>query len=87
VSTPGPDIVFNAGSWFIRSDDGQPHMTGWGLTRRFDGLAICPRCRALVFQDDDPIWRGNQTAHERWHADTDHPIPSDLIHHFMKPQP
>jgi hypothetical protein len=82
--------MFGAGKWFMRSDDGQPHMAGWGLTAikteptgsRFDtgwvGLAICPRCFALTFQDDNRVWRGNQMAHERWHAATDHPIPDDL---------
>jgi hypothetical protein len=75
-----------SGDWFIRSDDGRPHLVGWGLTaiktepmgrdgNGWTGLAICPRCHALTFQDDDPVWPGNMTAHERWHAATDYPIP------------
>ena len=79
----------NAGQWFIRSDDGRPHLSGWGLTAfkteatgksddGWRGLAICPRCHAIVFPDDEPVWRGNQTAHEQWHAATDYPIPKDL---------
>ena len=77
--------------WFIRADDNQPHFAGWMLTaikclptgsrgnNGWVGLAVCPRCHAVVFQDDESVYRGQQSAHERWHAATDYPIPQALL--------
>ena len=78
--------------WYVmKSGDraGQPHMTGWKMSAikgeatgvGDDGwlsYGICPRCRALVLTDDQHAYGDQQWEHERWHAETDWPIPSDL---------
>lgn len=73
---------------------GEVHMRGWMLTalrlvpdgsREYDrmhgwlALAICPRCAALVFADDNHAHGDKKTAHEQWHAATDWPVPAALL--------
>jgi hypothetical protein len=61
------------GDWFTLVAGQHPHLVGWSLTA-LDGrpVAVCPVCHALVFADAD------MRAHERWHANSDHPIPETL---------
>lgn len=76
-------------AWFIRSDDGKPHFSGWMCTAikteptglRDSGwlaLSVCPVCHALVLADDEHAFGDQRNAHEQWHAATDYPIPEGL---------
>lgn len=78
--------------WFViaRGEHaGRPHLQGWMLSAikgqpqgGDDGwlaFAVCPRCHAMVLSDDRHA-HGDQTwAHERWHAQTDYPIPAIVL--------
>lgn len=55
---------------------GQAVLAGWQEKAIANGqswvkLSQCPRCFALV--------AGNQWGHERWHANTDFPIPPEVL--------
>jgi hypothetical protein len=81
--------MMTAGEWFVISSGdhaGTWHMAGWQLTAikgertgpRDDGwlaYANCPRCHAMVCADEKRAHGDLTWAHERWHAQTDHPIP------------
>ena len=79
------------GEWFrILSGpaEGKWHLAGWALDaikvepsgpRDYGWLAFghCPRCHAMVMTDDRRAYGDLQWAHERWHAQTDYPVPND----------
>jgi hypothetical protein len=82
-----------SGEWFIRTDDGQPHLVGWmqsalkteptgTLDTGWLRYGICPRCFAVVLTEDAPhdnAYGDCRSRHERWHAATDYPVPPELI--------
>jgi hypothetical protein len=86
--------MIGSGRWFIiKSGEykGRLHLAGWDLTairanptspRYYDGcfgLATCPRCGALVSNNEKSgSISGDMWGHEQWHAATDYPIPADL---------
>jgi hypothetical protein len=79
--------------WFIilsGEHEGKPHLSGWMLSAikgepisdRDNGwlsYATCPRCFAMVTSDNKHPFGDRTWAHEQWHAQTDFPIPDDLI--------
>ena len=82
----------NAGEWFTVAegrDQGTVCLVGWSLTaihtsdlsrsNPWVGLATCPRCAALVWNDDaegDVMMGREIRRHEDWHAATDYPRPA-----------
>jgi hypothetical protein len=79
------------GEWFtVRTGEheGEWHLTGWKLdaiqteqtSPRNNGwlsFGNCPRCHAVVIADKENPYGDLTWAHERWHAQTDYPVPSD----------
>jgi hypothetical protein len=81
-----------AGKWFViqsGTNEGRWHLSGWHLSAvaaapgersQYRAVAFCPRCGAMVDNDDTPsaanigamVW-----LHEDWHAATDYPRPTD----------
>lgn len=70
--------------------EGRWHLSGWMKTAlhvldndgqpMYIAVSICPRCRAVVFADEDlrrNAYGDCEWAHEQWHAQTDFPIPAD----------
>lgn len=68
--------------------EGRWHLSGWMKTAlnvldassqpMYIAVSICPRCRAVVFADEDlrrNAYGNCEWAHEQWHARTDFPIP------------
>jgi hypothetical protein len=80
------------GKWFVITEGehaGKAHMTGWLLSaikgvdmlREGDGwlsFAVCPRCAAMVRSHHSEAWNDDTWKHERWHAETDWPIPPEV---------
>jgi hypothetical protein len=77
------------GEWYVvpsGEHEGQWHMAGWRLSAhlgvpsglRDDGwlaFGCCPRCHAMVLNDDRGSYGDLTWAHEQWHARTDYPVP------------
>jgi hypothetical protein len=84
--------MFGEGQWYVIQsgpDEGTIHMRGWSLTAHLGtptsthdtgwiGFGTCPRCFALVLNNDEAITSRQIFQHEVWHARTDYPIPPDI---------
>jgi hypothetical protein len=83
--------------WFVikgGEHEGRAHLSGWlgsGLyvkDWRTGGnqwwcYSTCPRCFAIV---EDKAVLGDVTwAHEQWHAETDFPIPPEVLAQVTRP--
>ena len=69
-----------AGTWFVirEGEDTLSRGDGWM------SFAICPRCSAMVLADKKHSYGDQTWAHERWHADTDWPIPADVQRQILE---
>jgi hypothetical protein len=69
--------------------EGRWHLSGWKLMAikqgedtdprigPWLGVAVCPRCHALVLHDGSHAYGDQTWEHEQWHAATDYPIPTE----------
>jgi hypothetical protein len=60
----------------IKTLPGGHDQTGWLA------YGICPRCHAMVITEDnrpDNAYGDQTEAHQQWHAETDHPIPAEVL--------
>ena len=78
--------------WFViksGSHEGTIHMAGWSYSAHLGnptgktddgwlGFATCPRCSAMVLNNDDDHLSREIQLHNVWHSNTDHPIPPEV---------
>lgn len=73
---------------------GEVMLSGWFMDAVAVGsswfrFAVCPRCFAMVTAGDtkqhpvsgtsyEAAWNDRRREHERWHAETDFPVPEEL---------
>lgn len=85
--------------WFVikgGEDEGRAHLSGWlgsalyindwtSGDKVWWAYGTCPRCFAVVQAEDQLPWGDMTWAHERWHAETDFPIPPEVLAQVTKP--